>query len=31
MLARKVDSGGCRVVGVVYDLADGRVRVVDER
>jgi carbonic anhydrase len=30
ILAKKVDSGACGIVGVVYDLADGRVRVVDE-
>jgi carbonic anhydrase len=29
ILARQVDSGRCRVVGVVYDLADGRVRTVN--
>jgi carbonic anhydrase len=31
ILARKVDSGKCRIVGVVYDLVDGRVRLVEER
>jgi carbonic anhydrase len=31
ILARAVEGGRCRIVGVVYDLADGRVRTVDER
>jgi carbonic anhydrase len=31
VLAQEVESGRCRIVGVVYDLADGRVRVVDQR
>jgi carbonic anhydrase len=31
ILAAKVTSGHCRIVGVVYDLADGRVRIVDQR
>jgi carbonic anhydrase len=31
VLARQVDSGRCQIVGVVYDLADGRVRAVDQR
>jgi carbonic anhydrase len=29
LLAELADAGRCRVVGVVYDLADGRVRAVD--
>jgi carbonic anhydrase len=31
ILTRTVESGRCRIVGVVYDLADGRVRIVEER
>ncbi|HEY0487010.1 MAG TPA: carbonic anhydrase [Mycobacteriales bacterium] len=31
LLAQLVEKGRCGIVGVVYDLADGRVRPVDER
>jgi carbonic anhydrase len=31
LLAGRVEAGRCQIVGVVYDLADGRVRMVDER
>jgi carbonic anhydrase len=31
LLAAQVEEGHCRIVGVVYDLADGRVRTVDGR
>jgi carbonic anhydrase len=30
-LAGLAAAGRCRIVGVVYDLADGRVRMVDTR
>jgi carbonic anhydrase len=31
VLAKLVAGGRCRIVGVVYDLADGRVRTVEQR
>jgi carbonic anhydrase len=31
LLTERVREGRCRIVGVVYDLADGQVRTVDER
>jgi carbonic anhydrase len=30
LLSGLVDAGRCRIVGLVYDLADGRVRAVEE-